>query len=109
MFASNFSGLVVSTLDGNTSEVLHNNRAGRIRLNSIDCHEKSQTYGKKAKQASSALVFGKEVTLQKFGKDKHGRTLADVLLPDGTNFNSALVKDGWSSGSIGSMRWKMAY
>jgi len=25
----------------------------------------------------------------------HGRTLADVLLPDGTNVNHTLVKDGW--------------
>jgi endonuclease YncB( thermonuclease family) len=41
------------------------------------------------------LVFGKEVTLQTYGLDKYGRTLADVLLPDGTNVNNELVKDGW--------------
>ena len=41
------------------------------------------------------LVFGKEVTLQTYGTDKYGRTLAEVLLPDGTNVNHALVKDGW--------------
>jgi micrococcal nuclease len=40
-------------------------------------------------------VFGKYVILQTHGKDKHGRTLADVLLPDGANVNHALVKDGW--------------
>lgn len=28
-------------------------------------------------------------------KDKYGRTIADVLLPDGTNVNHQLVKDGW--------------
>ncbi|MBI3355239.1 MAG: thermonuclease family protein [Nitrospirae bacterium] len=27
--------------------------------------------------------------------DGTGRTLADVLLPDGSNVNHALVKDGW--------------
>ena len=32
--------------------------------------------------------------LQTFGKDKYGRTLADVLLSDGTNVNHTLVKDG---------------
>ena len=37
----------------------------------------------------------KEVTLQTHGYDKYGRTLADVLLPDGTNVNHTLVKDGW--------------
>lgn len=39
-FAGNLSGLVVSVLDGDTIEVLHNNRAERIRLNGIDCPEK---------------------------------------------------------------------
>jgi len=48
----------------------------------------------KAKQAASALVFGKEVTLQTHGTDKYRRTLADVLLPDSTNVNHVLVKDG---------------
>ena len=47
------------------------------------------------KQAASEHTFGKEVTLQTHGKDKYGRTLADVLLPDGTNVNHTLVKDGW--------------
>ena len=37
----------------------------------------------------------KEVTLQADGKDKYGRTLADVLLPDGTHVNHTLVKNGW--------------
>ena len=87
--------LVVSVLDGDTFEVLHNTRAERIRLNGIDCPEKGQAYGKRAKQAASELVFRKEVTLRTHGKDKYGRTIADVLLPDGTNVNHTLVKDGW--------------
>ena len=35
------------------------------------------------------------MTHQSYGKDKYGRTLADVLLPDGTNINHELVKHGW--------------
>ena len=38
---------------------------------------------------------GKIFTMQTFGLDKYGRTIADVLLPDGTNVNHTLVKDGW--------------
>src|SRR5262244_1602757 len=95
VFAEKIAGQVVAILDGDTIEVLHNNRAQRIRLNGIDCPEKGQAYGKKAKQATSELVFGKEVTLQTNGKDKYGRTIADVLLPDGTNVNHELVKEGW--------------
>ena len=92
--AADFSGLLVSVPDGDTIEVLHNNRAERFCLNGIDCPEEGQAYGKKAKQAASALVFGKQVTLQTFGKDKYGRTISDVLLPDGTNVNHELVKEG---------------
>jgi len=42
------------------------------------------------------LIFGKQVTLKTYGLDKYGRTMADVLLPDGTNVNHDLVKEGWS-------------
>jgi endonuclease YncB( thermonuclease family) len=51
-------------------------------------------FGKRAKQAASALVFGKEVTLQSHGDDKYRRTIGDVILPDGMNLNQELVKQG---------------
>ena len=93
-FAS-FTGPVVSVLYGDTIEVLHNTYPERIRLSSIDCPEKGQAFGNRAKQAVSDLAFGKEVTFQTHDFDKYGRPLADVLLPDGTNVNHTLVKDGW--------------
>jgi endonuclease YncB( thermonuclease family) len=62
-YAADFTGPVVSVLDGDTIEVLHNQRPERVRLMGIDCPEKGQAYGKKAKQAASALVFGKQVPL----------------------------------------------
>ena len=74
-FAGEFIGPVVSVLDGDTIEVLHNHHPEHIRLSGIDCPEKDQPFGGKARQAASALVFGKEVTLQTYGKDKYGRTL----------------------------------
>ena len=92
---ADFFGGVIGIIDGDTIEVLHNQHATRIRLSGIDCPEKHQAFGTRAKQAASELVYGKEVTLQTYGKDKYGRTLADVLLPDGTNVNHTLVKDGW--------------
>jgi endonuclease YncB( thermonuclease family) len=86
---------VVAVLDGDTIEVLHNTHPERIRISGIDCHEKGQAYGQRAKHAASDLAFGKEVTLQTHGHDKYKRTLADVLLPDGMNLNQELVKQGW--------------
>ena len=61
---ADFTGLVVSVLDGDTIEVLHNQHPERIRLSGIDCPEEGQAYGKRAKQAASDLVFGKEATVQ---------------------------------------------
>jgi len=96
VFAADFSGPVVSVLDGDTIEVLRNQHPERIRLSGIDCPEKHQAFGQKAKQAASALAFGKEVTLQTFGKDKYKRIIGDVILPDGTNINHTLVKEDGS-------------
>ncbi len=94
---ADFSGPVVSVLDGDTLEVLHSQHPERIRLHGIDCPENGRLFGNKAKQATSALTFGKEITLQTYGKDKYKykRTLADVLLPNGANVNHKLVKEGW--------------
>ncbi|MEQ1795024.1 MAG: thermonuclease family protein [Nitrospira sp.] len=94
-FAGEYSGHVVGVIDGDTIEVLHSNKPERIRLHGIDCPEKRQAYGQRAKQAASALVFGKAVTLHTFGKDKYGRTIGEVFLSDGTNVNHELVKAGW--------------
>jgi len=63
VFASDFTGRVVSVLDGDTIEVLHNTQPGRVRLSGIDCPEKGHAYGNTAKQAASALVFGRDVIL----------------------------------------------
>jgi endonuclease YncB( thermonuclease family) len=55
LVCADFTGPVVSVLDGDTIEVLHNNSAERIRLNGIDCSEKGQPYGKRVKQATATL------------------------------------------------------
>jgi endonuclease YncB( thermonuclease family) len=47
---ADYTGQVVRILDGDTIEVLHNHHAERIRLSGIDCPEKGQAYGKRAKQ-----------------------------------------------------------
>jgi hypothetical protein len=47
-----------------------------------------------AKQAVADLAFVKDTTVQTY-HDKYGRTITDVLLPDGTNVNHALLKEGW--------------
>lgn len=55
--------------------------------NGIDCHEKVQTCGLRAKQAASDLAFWKDVTIQTHGHDKYTRTIGEVILRDGMNLN----------------------
>jgi len=61
---ANFNGPVISVLEGDTIEVLHNTHPERVRLSGIDCPEKGQAHGKKTSQAVSHIAFEKEVTLK---------------------------------------------
>lgn len=91
---ADFSGRVVAVSDGDTIKVLHNSKVEKIRLYGIDCPEKGQAFGTKAKQFTSEMVFGKDVTVQVKDTDKYGRTVADVILPDGRSLNRELVGAG---------------
>jgi endonuclease YncB( thermonuclease family) len=92
--AADFTGEVIRILDGDTIEVLHEKKAERIRLYGIDCPEKGQPFGQKAKQATSNLLFGKDVRVHTHGRDKHRHTLGTVFYGD-VNINQVLVKEGW--------------
>ena len=93
--AADYSGRVVGIIDGDTIEALNGHHTERIRLSGIDCPEKRQAFGQRAKQAASELVFGKKVTIQTHGYDKYKRTLGDVFLSDGRNLNQELVRQGF--------------
>ncbi len=51
---ADFSGSVVSVLDGDTIEVLHNQHPERIRLSGIDCPEKGQSFDLLADPAAAS-------------------------------------------------------
>src|SRR5438128_138901 len=73
---------------------MHNGKAEKIRLHGIDCPEKGQPFGTKAKQFTSSLAFGKGVTVHVKDTDRYGRTVADVILADGRSLNRELVRAG---------------
>ena len=88
------TGKVIGISDGDTITILVNNEKIKIRLNGIDCPEKAQDFGNKAKEFTSTACFAKKVTVKSFGKDRYGRTLGDVILPNGINLNKELVRAG---------------
>ena len=93
--AEEFTAKVVGITDGDTIRVLRDKDEIKIRLREIDCPESRQAFGTKAKQATSELAFGKIVTVRAKGKDRNGRPLADIILPDGKSLNRELVRSGF--------------
>jgi len=94
-YLTTFTGKVTGIKDGDTFEVLYDNQPERVRLAEIDCPEKSQAFGKNARQYASDLCFGKMVTVTSTGKrDRYNRIVGTVVTQDGTNVNEALLKAG---------------
>lgn len=90
-----FAGRVVSISDGDTFKVLYEGREVKIRLEHIDCPEKRQPFGTRARQEVSRLIFGKNVIIRPTGKDRYGRILAEVYA-DNRNVNKTLVQRGYA-------------
>lgn len=89
-----FTGKVVGVADGDTLVVLDGTTPVRVRLHGIDCPERGQAFGAAAKRLASSLAFGKAVTVRPHGKDRYGRLLGEVVLPDGRVLNRELVAAG---------------
>jgi endonuclease YncB( thermonuclease family) len=78
---SYFSGRVVSIEDGDTIVVLDaDSRTNKIRLAGIDAPEGGQAFGDRSRQNLSDEVFGKDVVIEWFKRDRYGRIVGKVLL-----------------------------
>jgi endonuclease YncB( thermonuclease family) len=93
LHAETIQGRVVAIQDGDTLEVLQNKTPIRIRLAHIDCPEKRQAYGKKAKYYLSDLLFKKDIRVEVLNKDRYNRKIGVVFLED-QNINHLMVKKG---------------
>lgn len=88
---------VIGVKDGDTIVILQDSTEQVVRLGHIDCPEKRQPFGTKAKQFVSDKCFGAFVTLQVNAKNKYDRNkrlIAEVILPNGDNLNKELVRNG---------------
>lgn len=89
------TGKVVSVADGDTFTILTEDKQQiKIRFHGIDCPEMSQAYGNAAKKFTSDNSFGLIVSIEDLGKDKYGRTIGIITLPNGENLNELLLKNG---------------
>lgn len=95
---------VTGVTDGDTIEVRPSiNGTGDVRLIGVDAPETAgsprgaQPYGERASRFAERRLDGRRVTLR-FDvekKDRYGRVLAYVYLPDGTMFNETLLEEGY--------------
>lgn len=91
------TGKVVRVLDGDTIDVLDDrNEKHRIRFAEIDCPERKQPFGRKAQQFVTDRAAQKEVVVQVTTKDRYGRLIGHVILPNGENLNRMLVENGFA-------------
>jgi endonuclease YncB( thermonuclease family) len=89
--AAAWTGKVVGVADGGTITVLHNWQPEKVRLWGIDCPEKNQNFGTKAKHITSTLVFAKMVEVDPVTTDRYRRTVAFVRVGD-TVVNEELIR-----------------
>lgn len=95
--AADFAARVVGISDGDTLTVLTAEKQPvKVRLHGIDAPETGQDFGTRAKQAASELAFGQQVTVREVDKDRYGRTVAEVILPNGRSLNRELVRAGYA-------------
>jgi len=94
VFSDDSPAKVLKVHDADTIVVLQSSHIITVRLKGIDCPEIGEASGSKAKQYASDAIQGKNVKLKTYGKDKLGRTIADVFLESGKLFNQELVLTG---------------
>lgn len=92
--SAEFMARVVTVHEGDRLTIYHQGRSQTVYLKDIDCPELKQPYGKQAKHATAAYVGGREVIVRALKRDGHGRTTAEIFLPDGRNVGRELVKEG---------------
>ncbi len=95
---------VTRVVDGDTIVVEINNRQETVRLIGVDTPETKkpntpvEPYGPEATAFTKGIVEGKRVRLELDvqERDRYGRLLAYVYLPDGTFLNAELLRQGYA-------------
>jgi micrococcal nuclease len=96
------TGKVVRVSDGDTINLLIDNKQERIRLASIDAPETAhgssqpgQPFGEASRKNLANYVAGKTITITCFEKDHYDRHICDIPV-DGTTANRLQVEQGFA-------------
>lgn len=93
-YAQQIRGKVIKVSDGDTVTLLTDDYTQvKVRLFGIDCPEKNQDFGQKARRFVADQCLQKNVLVEKKGEDKYKRTLGIVFI-DNVNLNELLLSKG---------------
>lgn len=97
--------LVARVIDGDTIVVLQNGKEEKVRLIGVDTPESAdprrtvECFGKEASDFSHTLLLNKEVRLEsdpsQGDRDRYGRLLRFVFLPDESMANQRIIRAGY--------------
>lgn len=98
--------VVTKVIDGDTIQISKNNQTQTVRIigadtpETVDPRKPVQCFGIEASNKAKQLLFGKTVLIEKDStqgeKDKYGRTLAYIFLPDGTSYDKFMIEQGFA-------------
>jgi endonuclease YncB( thermonuclease family) len=92
--SAEFEARVVKVVDGDTLTVeIPGKPLQKIRLVDIDAPERDQPYGPESRSRLAALVASRDVRIESYGADVHGRILGRVFVGS-TDLNAELVRSG---------------
>ncbi len=96
---------VVQTIDGDTILVDMDGKPEKVRLIGLDTPETVdprrpvQCFGREATAKAKNILSGQKVRIEpdmsQDSRDRYGRLLAYVFLPDGTLFNKMMIEEGY--------------
>ena len=90
------SGTVVGIKDGDTVVVLDSlNYQTTLRLAEVDCPEKDQPFGTKAKQFTSEQIYRKQIKYIVTDIDRYGRSIAKIYYDDNKYLSAEIIKNGF--------------
>jgi endonuclease YncB( thermonuclease family) len=91
-----FWGKVIGIKDGDTVVVLDSlNYQTTLRLAEVDCPEKSQAFGTKAKQFTSDEIYLKQIKYIVTDIDRYGRSIAKIYYDNNKYLSEEIIRNGF--------------
>jgi micrococcal nuclease len=90
-----YTGKVIAIKDGDTVVVIDSlNTQTTLRLAEVDCPEKNQPFGTKAKQFTSGQVYLKTVKYVITDIDRYGRSIAMIYYDNNKYLSAEIIRAG---------------